>query len=595
MSKYLFTDLHMHSKFSDEDLCDESPKHILSKVQGYAEKYIDRTGEDLSCVISITDHNSILGSFYANEELKTGKYPNVKFVPGVEFTVDLCEMNSAYASENVYTRCHILGYNYNLNDRELLAYSKIAHMAFSKEDNIGLQICASRRAVCEHFGIYIPFSTFVPLTKLNQNQNFKKEFIKIINKYFTENNLEFDREEIDTIISPYIEYAPAYKIIEDGKKECTNAVKYISDSTAFGRIKLTEVVKLIKDAGGDIVIAHPSMLKISLAGCREILSYEGQTGGLMQDGNNKHSASEHISLLSFKSEVAKALLNDFILKFERICGYKLDGIETFYANNFINRVDIVSATIAKDNGLFETGGSDYHGENFVNHKTIGNHFPYFVQLAYGKENNRSQERQLYIRISSMPAVSKFIESRAITNDNVVEFMDENGEPISWNEINLFVAKTLNNDYRDNLVRTSGNLIGNHKHVSKHKQEALEAISYLAEIAELYNPILDTNITSDERLEKLFLLEAYTRNSYKAIKKLQNQFRNSADLFDVEEQKTIITLLKEIHRKYNEMTRLDPLVMKEAKRILKLKFNIKETFSDKVASITFKTPEKQKSK
>ena len=169
MAEYLFIDMHMHSILSDEDLCDETPIHILGKVQRYADNFREKTGRDLSCCISITDHNSTLSALEVRDLMQTGEYPNVKFINGCEFTVDLCEMNSVFGVDKTFSRCHLLAYNFKEDDKELVAYSRIAHKRYSNEDNIGLQILASRRMICERYGINIPFSVYEPLVDLKQN------------------------------------------------------------------------------------------------------------------------------------------------------------------------------------------------------------------------------------------------------------------------------------------------------------------------------------------------------------------------------------------------------------------------------------------
>ena len=133
MADYLFTDLHLHSMFSNEDLCDESPELILNKVQGYVNKFNSTHGANAKCVVSIADHNSIHGCIQAQKLITNGIYPNVDFVNGVEFTVDLKEFGDDFAGGNIFTRCHMLGYNYDHKNKELAAYSKIGYTEIRRE------------------------------------------------------------------------------------------------------------------------------------------------------------------------------------------------------------------------------------------------------------------------------------------------------------------------------------------------------------------------------------------------------------------------------------------------------------------------------
>ncbi|MBE7074514.1 MAG: hypothetical protein E7376_00820 [Clostridiales bacterium] len=64
MKDYSFVDMHIHTEFSDEDMCDITIEQVLEKAQKRAEQ----TGKD--CVISIADHNTILGAKKAQEIMK---------------------------------------------------------------------------------------------------------------------------------------------------------------------------------------------------------------------------------------------------------------------------------------------------------------------------------------------------------------------------------------------------------------------------------------------------------------------------------------------------------------------------------------------
>ncbi len=248
--EFLFTDLHLHSKLSDEDLCDETPEHILTKVQGYVDKYNRTNGTNVKCCISIADHNSTLSAIEVNRYLKTGKFNGVCYINGCEFTTDLSELSSALGTDRLFTRCHLLAYGYSANDKELIAYSKITHKHFSNEDNIGLQICASRRAVCEKYNIKIPFSYFEKLSHLRQQDNYTKEFLEVVKKYFEENNLKYDENEVFGTISQYL----------------IGANSYCKEATSYGRIKISEAMELTHNAGGKIVLAHPTTLSVLSSG-----------------------------------------------------------------------------------------------------------------------------------------------------------------------------------------------------------------------------------------------------------------------------------------------------------------------------------------
>ena len=582
MSNFIFSDLHLHSIFSDEDLCDETPEHILNKVQEYVTKFNQLNGCEKECVVSITDHNSTLGSFYAHQLIeKEKKFPNVKFVSGVEFTIDLCEMNKGFKHQDVYTRCHLLGYNYNVKNKELLAYSKLTHMTFSKEDNIGLQICSARRAINEMYNINVPFSALLSLTKLKKSANFQVEFANAIKDYFQKINKLYDADVIKRIASEHIMFSPIYEK-KAGINVCISTVKYSSEATAYGRLKLSEAVHLIKKAGGKVVFAHPSMTKVSLGGCREILDYPGKLQELFIKEDSEHSNGEHVEISTLKPEYAEEILLDFIERAEGVCGYKIDGLETYHPNSFLNRADKIIRKIAHEREMIETGGSDYHGENFATHKTIGNNFPQFIQRAYGIENNVDQTRQLFIRIVGLPAIGQFLgEEQEFT------IVDQNLNELSWKSIDAFLDKAFVTDYKYEKTNSPAEDSSKKTFLTKTKLEIQNCIQSLENIAERYNAILDPSITSKKRRRLLMHLEQFTQASFTSLKRIQNQLRNSPDIFTSDEQKRIVTLIKEIHRKFNEMTRLDTCVIKEVKKELKKKYGSSDFYSEKLASITIR--------
>lgn len=580
MTDYLFIDMHLHSKFSDEDLCDESPKHILKKVQGYCDKYNEEHGTNVSCVISIADHNSILGCVSARKELENGNYPNVKFVNGCEFTVDLCEVNDKIGVRGCFTRCHLHGYCYDHNNAELQAYSKIAHKRFNNEDNIGLQICAARRAICEEYGINVPFVTFLPLVDLPQHANYVNEFIKCIKAYFSEIHQEFHISKIYSLIENYL----------------ISARTYVEDSTSYGRVKLSEAMRMINDAGGKVVLAHPTIMSVSVNGIRQIYDDAGLDGDTAFIETKKLCGKRpRVELSKLDAEAVELVLNKFLDETSNLCSnVKIEGMETYYGVNFIHRNDIPIHRICAERGLFETAGSDYHGENFINHKTIGNVFQQYFQRGYGKSVGRTQTRGLFVRIANLPYLDSVLDGDKLDAKKDCKFIDENLKHIPRGELNAIIddilgkpIEKLGSDVPVGLTREQQNyILENGKEIRKH-------IATLISIAQGYEPILNKSATYKERRRKLLKLEVYCQAIYKGIASMQQQFRDHAELFEIQESKQVQKYLKEIHRKYYEMLRLDNGIMYDLEKSLKKQYGINGTTIDKIANITIQKEEPQK--
>lgn len=581
MADYLFIDMHLHSAFSDEDLCDESPEHILGKLQGYCDKYNQQNGTDVCCAVALSDHNTILGCVNAQELLASGKFPNVRLINGCEFTVDLRELNDLIGMEHCFTRCHLHGFNYDITNEELLAYSKITHKHYSNEDNIGLQICAARRAVCEKYKINIPFKTFLPLVDLPQSANYVTEFIKIVKSYFAEKNKEFDVHDVYEAIEEYL----------------ISATTYVEPATAMGRLKLSEALRLIKNAGGNAVLAHPAYMSVSLDGLKDILNSQGYDGNEAYIEARKRTGHRtRVELSKLDNSISKVVLNKFLTLSEKLVkGARIDGMETYYGTNFVNRNDYAIHELCQERNMFETCGSDYHGENFASHKTIGNVFQQYIQHNYGKMVERKQYRGLFIRLANLPYVDYVLDGDKIPAGADCKFVDENLVEISKRNINKFITDCAGKP-KEALVASSKPqdrklTKADQDYILANSREIHANIVSLMSIAENYNAILVKSATFKDRRKKLLKLEIFCQSVYSSIKSMQQQFREHAELFAIDEFKQITTLLKEIHRKYYEMLRLDNGIMYDLKKSLRKKYGINETVIDKIANITIKQCEK----
>ena len=118
MSDYSLIDLHTHTIHSREGGCDDTVETVLEEAQKIAE----RSGKD--ALIAITDHNTISGVQEALAILRSGKYPNVKVLPGCEFTVTMDEINQSFGGGKIFGNCHILAYGFDPYDPGLTEFSK---------------------------------------------------------------------------------------------------------------------------------------------------------------------------------------------------------------------------------------------------------------------------------------------------------------------------------------------------------------------------------------------------------------------------------------------------------------------------------------
>ena len=104
------------------------------------------------------------------------------------------------------------------------------------------------------------------------------------------------------------------------------------------------------------------------------------------------------------------------------------------------------------------------------------------------------------------------------------------------------------------------------------------------------PTLDKGMNDKKRRRHFLKLENFCRQIYGGIKQLIDDFRANSDNYTATEQKQIVTLLKEIHRKHNELLRIDSKIMKDLAHTVKIS-GLPETTVDKIANITINDLEK----
>lgn len=190
----MIADLHTHTTFSDGLL---SPEELFIKAQALGIK-----------AISITDHDTVDGN-YGARELAT-KY-KLDYIEGIEL--------SCFDSQNEY---HILGYGIDIDNKDLHT-----HLAEFKQSRI-------ERAEI--------------MTKMLNNMGININFTDVV-----------DKAGEAPITRPHI----AQVIVESGYVSTTKDAfnLYIGDGKPAYAVKaifqVEKAIKLINNAGGVAVIAHP--------------------------------------------------------------------------------------------------------------------------------------------------------------------------------------------------------------------------------------------------------------------------------------------------------------------------------------------------
>ncbi|OMH41433.1 phosphatase [Desulfurobacterium indicum] len=247
-------DLHVHTTCSDGT---DKPEDVvrLAYLKGLS-------------LISITDHDTVAG---LNRAMSAGKLYGVDVIPGIEVTADTSTLPES-------AEFHILGYFVNPSAPSMLELVDF----FSKSREERNRILIER---LEEEGFDINYD----------------ELEKLFGKNFGKPNI------VTVLVKKHIVSSreSAFALLKRFKVK---------------RRKLDhrEIFKLIKEAGGIPVLAHPCTLKLK---CSKLYDF---VVGLKKEG--------------------------------------LEGIEVIHSDHTPSMI-VNFKEIAKDLGLYTTGGSDYHGYN----------------------------------------------------------------------------------------------------------------------------------------------------------------------------------------------------------------------------------------
>ena len=194
------TDLHIHSWYSDGKL---SPAEI-----------VDRYTADKYDMIAITDHEVIDG---IEETIEAGKDKNLRVIPGIEI-----------ATSHNGTELHILGYYFDTGSRQLIA--KLEELAGTRKNRNEKMLIT-----LQNMGIDIDRADL--LKRQGQTYIGKPDFAAaLLKKGYISNMAE---------------------AFEDGRFLESPEVRSIRRP----KPETEEILKIIKEAGGISVLAHPYRIK----------------------------------------------------------------------------------------------------------------------------------------------------------------------------------------------------------------------------------------------------------------------------------------------------------------------------------------------
>lgn len=270
-------DLHMHTKYSDGT---DTVKELLKNAK--------KRGLE---VISITDHNSCR-SYHEMETFQVADYYSGDIIVGCEFTtsyggrlIEVLGYGFDYQKINQYLQqCYAAG---KVSETTRILYQRL----LAKIDDLGLSFVSHDDQV-----------------KTFDCEFFEREIYDELVKY--PENIEKLPEDIWNSFSDFF------------RKGLTNPTSKLFINHAEFKPALSEIIRVVHEAGGIVVLAHPYQYKFT-------------------------------DTESFLDCIYEE--ND------------LDGIECFYTT-FSNKQTEYLVDFANKRNLLISGGSDYHGHNKKQHE-----------------------------------------------------------------------------------------------------------------------------------------------------------------------------------------------------------------------------------
>ena len=310
MKRYAFIDLHIHTKYSNEDGCDISVRELLDTLQAMAEK------ENGDVCFSITDHNSIQGCIEAYNILKAEpqKYSRLTFIPGIELNTSLKALGVTEENLSVFAKCHMLGYGFDLEDKNFNTLCNLYNFTTkipngNSKINTGQQLLYALREVERRYKHIFNYGLFSECIKLDNHLKVRKRLIEII-----VNELHVSQDEINEFIKPFFK----------------DSYLYSHDAITGSKQDILKLIKLIHSAGGKTSIAHAKSVRF------------------------KHPDK-------FNGIERREIIESFVNILQLISSHGVDAIELFHNENTMSNEFMHLYSLIQKYNLFVTCGSDFHG------------------------------------------------------------------------------------------------------------------------------------------------------------------------------------------------------------------------------------------
>ena len=243
-------------------------------------------------------------------------------------------------------------------------------------------------------------------------------------------------------------------------------------------------------------------------------------------------------------------------------------------------MDLTAEKICNDRGMYETCGSDYHGEHLHPDKDIGNVLHNTIQENYRNQTGLITLGKNPINVCSLSAVDYFMSGKKVKLPNKAILKTSIGEvkPADFeNAINLMISNK-------NKIKVTSST---YDEVAKVDLD--EKVNELNYIVERLDTILEEQSSPRKQAKLILRLNLFTENIISGIREIKFKANKYAYMRTLEKYKDILKVLNDIHTKYTKLLKQNPKILKNLKYDMRYYYKRDETTIDKLANIRLDTP------
>lgn len=456
-------DLHIHTNYSATDAeymkMNLFPADLLDEVLKYTEKF------GCHATIAITDHNSILGSKEVCEVISQNpkKYRNITFVTGCEFSVSCKSLGTFHQNgneKNIFHTIHMLGYNFNINDKTINYYSKLRSLKEgSRFTHNGIKyplgnIVLAGKSFLKDVRLDLPLSAFTDF----ETKHFcdgPQNFIQNVDRFCIYCKKSFGlKDHIFKSLTLYLLGLPS-DYLKDNKKIKPRDVRY-DNVIRNNKLDIMEMMGIIENAGGVSVLAHPNLIKLNNSYIKKYKDVDdcpfiGKEKKKVCDENSLDVYNK--SQLKARREMMDHILQKLVYDArDPVTGNRLKGLaglELLHSTGIYKDYYSMAADLVLKYNLYSTCGSDKHGDLLKDIMSLGQIMPCNVEDLF----NKSDDKKTMFSVFSSKFVDDIISHVPLTRKNgnhqIELFVSKQDKHmvLDFNNIKRFVEKYANPIYR----------------------------------------------------------------------------------------------------------------------------------------------------